>query len=200
MKKILGPEFFDRPTLVVARELLGKYLVRRVEDKTTAYMITETEGYDGPRDLAAHSAKGRTARTEVLFGPPGVWYVYFIYGIHEMLNVVTKKDGAAVLIRGVMANPAFSNSREYKNVAEKSAWLDGPGKVTKALGITRELNKKPATKKSGLWVEDRGIIVKPSQIKKSARVGVAYAGPVWGIKLWRFIFENKKSADRSRRP
>lgn len=124
MRKVLGQEFFERNTVTVAKALLGKFLVRKIGKKEIVLMITETEAYDGPPDLGSHSAKGRTERTEVLFGPSGIWYVYIIYGLHHMLNVVTKRAGAAVLIRGVESYPK-------------------PGTLTKALSITRELNKKP---------------------------------------------------------
>lgn len=170
MRRVLQPAFFNRPTLTVARELLGKYLVRKVGNKEVTLMITETEAYDGSNDLAAHSSKGRTKRTEALFGLAGHWYVYFVYGMHEMLNVVTKKDGAAVLIRG-------------------AGHLSGPAKITKYLKIDRSLYGKPAAKASGLWVEDRGVRVEPSQIQKGPRVGVDYAG-LWAKKPWRFVIKN----------
>lgn len=167
MRKVLGKEFFNRSAPVVARELLGKFLVRKIGKREVAVMITEAEAYNGPKDLAAHSSKGRTARTEVMFGPAGVWYVYFVYGLHEMLNVVTKKDGAAVLIRGIEG-------------------YDGPAKLTTFLKINRSFNKKKADKSSGLWVEDRGVRIVPREIKKGPRVGVDYAG-LWAKKPWRFI-------------
>lgn len=182
MKKVLDSDFFDRPALVVAKELLGKYLVRKVNDTEVALMITETEAYNGPLDLAAHSSKGRTARTEVLFGAAGHWYVYFVYGLHEMLNVVTKKDGAAVLIRGVKG-------------------YDGPAKLTKFLKIDRSLNGKAVAKASGLWVEDRGVVVHPRDIQKTPRIGVAFAGE-WANKPWRFVLrmqKNQAAASRSYR-
>src|SRR3989344_1000157 len=88
----------------VAHSLLGKYLVRRVNGKTKAYKITETEAYVGPHDKASHAHRGKTKRNEVMFGPPGHWYVYFTYGMHYMLNIVTGRDGypSAVLIRGII--------------------------------------------------------------------------------------------------
>jgi DNA-3-methyladenine glycosylase len=169
MKKVLSPGFFDRPTLTVARELLGKFLVRKIGDREVALMITETEAYDGPPDLGSHSARGRTARTEVLFGPSGIWYVYIIYGLHHMLNIVTKRPGAAVLIRGVEGFPK-------------------PGTLTKAFSITRGLNKMPHAKKSGLWIEDRGVVIKPNQIHAGPRIGIAYAKK-WAKKPWRFVLK-----------
>src|SRR6185436_20546414 len=122
MKKVLARKFFERNALTVARELLGKYLVRKVGQKTVAYKITEVEAYIGPHDLASHASKGRTKRTEVMFGHPGHWYVYLIYGMYEMLNIVTDKFNypSAVLIRGVEG-------------------VSGPGRLTKTLKITRAL-------------------------------------------------------------
>ncbi len=172
MRKILGPTFFNRPTLTVARDLLGKYLVREIDGQEVALMLTEVEAYDGPRDLAAHSSRGRTARTEALFGPPGHWYVYFVYGMHEMLNIVTKKDGAGILIRG-------------------AGHLDGPAKITKALKIDRSLYGKPAAKATGLWLEDRGVVIRPSEIERGPRIGVDYAG-LWAMKPYRFVLRQEQ--------
>src|SRR3989338_7272276 len=106
MRKILKPEFFDRPTLVVAKELIGKVLVRRVGGKTVALMITETEAYDGFKDLASHAHRGQTPRNTPMFGKPGTIYVYFPYGMHWMPNLVCgkKEYPAAVLIRGVSSS------------------------------------------------------------------------------------------------
>ena len=98
-RAVLEPAFFDRPADQVARDLLGKALLRRIGRKQQVFMITETEAYLGPHDLACHSARGRTARTEVMFGPPGTLYIYLVYGLHWMLNVVTAPPGSAVLLR-----------------------------------------------------------------------------------------------------
>src|SRR5690348_15950613 len=101
MKKILPLLFFDRPTLTVARELLGKYIVRSYRGKLIPVMITEVEAYDGPNDLASHASRGMTPRTKIMFGPAGNFYVYFTYGMHWLVNVVTgpKQYPAAVLLR-----------------------------------------------------------------------------------------------------
>ena len=162
-----------RGTLGHARSLLGKFLVRRLPNgRVDSRMITEVEAYDGERDLACHASRGRTERTRVLYGCGGIWYVYLCYGMHEMLNLVVGPDGwpAAVLIRGV----------------EGAA---GPGRVTRALSIDRRLNAAPAAPPSGLWIEDRGIVVPPRSLRASPRIGVAYAGPVWREKPWRFTFD-----------
>src|SRR3954469_11003653 len=105
MKKVLSNTFFDRDTATVAQELLGTFLVRKIGRKEIAAMITETEAYDGPHDLASHASKGKTQRTEIMFGHPGNFYIYLVYGMHEMLNIVTREHGypAAVLIRGIVS-------------------------------------------------------------------------------------------------
>ncbi len=166
---VLDPAFFARPTRRVASELLGMYLVRERDDSVAAYMVTEVEAYDGPHDKASHASRGRTARTEVMFGPAGHWYVYLCYGMHWMLNVVTGPTDypAAVLIRGVVG-------------------IEGPGRVTKALAVDRAQNTLPAARRSGLWFEDRGIRVSRRSIVTTPRVGVAYAGE-WAHKPWRYV-------------
>ena len=132
-------------------------------------MIVETEAYHGERDRACHARFGRTRRTEVMYGPGGVWYAYLCYGIHEMLNLVVgpPDSPAAILIRGVEG-------------------ASGPGRVTKALAINRALNAAPATEPSGLWIEDRGVRWPPARVEAGPRVGISYAGPVWVAKKWRF--------------
>jgi DNA-3-methyladenine glycosylase len=163
----------QKKTVALARWLLGKHLVRRLAGgRIEARMITETEAYIGEKDLACHARAGRTGRTDVMYGPGGVWYVYLCYGIHEMLNLVVGPDNwpAAILIRGV----------------EGAA---GPGRVTKALQIDRSLNRAPAAESSGLWLEDRGVRVPAALVTTTARIGVDYAGPVWAAKPWRFIFD-----------
>ncbi len=170
MNKVLPLPFFNRPTVEVARDLLGKFLVRRLPDGTEqAYRITETEAYDGPLDLACHASKGRTPRTEVMYGEAGHFYVYFCYGIHWLLNIVTgpKEFPSAVLIRGVKG-------------------ISGPARVTKALQLDRSFYGKAATPDSGLWFEDRGE--KVDQILATPRIGVDYAGE-WAKKEWRFLLE-----------
>lgn len=174
MKRVISSEFFNRNTTDVARELIGKFLVRRVGNKEIALMITETEAYDGFHDRASHASRGMTQRNSVMFGPSGVWYVYLVYGMHEMLNIVTREKGypAAVLLRGV---------RGY----------DGPGRLTKALCIDRSMNNKPASRKSGLWIEDRGVVILQSHIRRTPRVGIDYAGDYWRRKKWRFVLQGR---------
>lgn len=171
MKKILNQRFFERPTLVVASELLGKYLVARRERVNRAFMITEVEAYTGRGDMSSHAANGVTKRNKVMFGHPGRWYVYFIYGMYHCLNIVTEAHGtpAAVLIRGLDG-------------------ISGPGKVCKALGITTRLYGQSAAKSSGLWIEDRGVNVGEhgSKIKRTPRVNVG-GDEKAKKRRWRFI-------------
>ncbi len=180
---LLPQSFYNRSTLKVARDLLGCFLVRRLGGKTIKTIITETEAYHGPRDLASHASRGKTPRNEVMFGPPGIIYVYFIYGMYYMLNIVTgpRDYPAAVLIRGL--TPIEEGNR-FLNLA-------GPARLTKALSIDKSFNKLPVfTKKHGLWIEARKIEVKPSQIKRAKRIGIDYAGP-YRYKKWRFILKKE---------
>lgn len=172
--KALTKRFFDRPTAAVAQSMLGKYLVRRRGKKTTAYMVTEVEAYDGPKDKASHASHGRTPRAEIMFGEPGRLFVYLTYGMHWMLNVVTGPEDypAAVLIRGVDG-------------------INGPGRVSKRLHIGKILNGKTANPHSGLWFEDRGLTVRKSAVRRTSRIGVGYAGPYWAARKYRFVLADK---------
>ncbi|MBI2635693.1 MAG: DNA-3-methyladenine glycosylase [Parcubacteria group bacterium] len=169
---ILGKKFFERPTLIVARELLGKYLVRRRGKKVESFMITEVEAYSGLKDLASHASRGKTNRNAPMFGSAGHWYVYFTYGMHWMLNAVTGPENypAAVLIRGVET-------------------INGPGRLTNRLKIDKKFSGKDIFFKTGLWIEDRGVKIKKGQIKKTPRIGISYAGPIWSKKPWRFLLQ-----------
>ena len=180
MRKVLTRKFFERGTVIVAEELLGKFLVRRVRGKEIVVMITEVEAYDGHKDKASHAHRGRTKRNEPMFGGAGVWYVYLCYGMHHMLNVVTgaKEYPAAVLVRCIEANG--------KRVC-------GPGRVTKFLNIDKKLNAKQVSKDTGLWIEDRGVRVVKKDIQKTPRIGVDYAGPVWSKKRYRFYIKPHRS-------
>jgi DNA-3-methyladenine glycosylase len=173
-------QFLSHDTVALARSLLGLVLVRTAGVACHYHVITEVEAYDGERDLACHASKGRTKRTEVMYGQGGVWYVYLCYGVHEMLNLVTGPAGypAAVLIRGV---------RE----------IAGPGRLTRQLSIDRRLNGQPAHPASGLHLESSGIVIDPRQIQAGPRIGVTYAGAYWARKPWRFWLE--PSVDRGNR-
>jgi DNA-3-methyladenine glycosylase len=172
MTTTLTRAFFNRSTLTVARSLIGKYLVRDDGNGKVAGKIIEVEAYVGSQDKACHASKGRTARTDVMFGPPGVSYVYLVYGMHHLLNVVTERTDfpAAVLIRAI----------EVEGVL-----IDGPGKLCRALGIDRSLNRLDLTEGRRVWFEDRGTRVARKKIGAFPRIGVEYAGS-WAKKPWRF--------------
>ena len=187
MATILQQEFFDRPTRAVARELLGKYLVRTVRGKMYASMITETEAYDGFKDLASHARAGKTKRNAPMFDQAGTIYVYCTYGMHWMLNIVCGERDypAAVLIRGLWR--------------KNGALLNGPAKLTKALAIDKRLNGKKLGQNVGLWIEDRGVTIPSQLVRKTPRIGVSYAG-VYTIKPWRFVFTHDDTRDTPRKP
>ena len=172
MRQILTRMYFNRPTVQVARSLIGKYLVRAIDGRTLAGKIVEVEAYVGPEDKACHASKGRTQRTEVMFGPGGVAYVYLIYGMYHCLNVVTEREGfpSAVLIRAMEIDGKL---------------IDGPGRLCRALQIDRRLNRVDLTSGESLWFEDRRVLVKRGDVVAHPRIGVDYAGE-WATKPWRF--------------
>ncbi|OGM96285.1 MAG: hypothetical protein A3B86_04040 [Candidatus Yanofskybacteria bacterium RIFCSPHIGHO2_02_FULL_38_22b] len=174
----LKVNFFNRDTVIVAKELLGKYLCRKIGNKVVRVKITETEAYCGIKDKACHASKGLTPRTKIMFGHPGYAYVYMIYGMYYCLNLVTREAGCpeAVLIRGGEKLNGLRRGGE--------AALRGPGKLCLELKIDKKLNGMDIFKSKELWIEN-GEKVKPSQIKKGKRIGIDYAGK-WKDKLWRF--------------
>jgi DNA-3-methyladenine glycosylase len=163
----LSKEFFIRDVLDVAPELIGKNLVIRLQDETYArFQITEVEAYRGAEDKACHAYKGRTRRTEIMFHEGGRLYVYFVYGMYWMLNVVTgQKDiPQAVLIRGV---------ENYS----------GPGKITRTFGIDQTFYGEDLDKSVRLWFEDAGVT---PDVKAGPRIGINYAGDYWKTRPWRY--------------
>ena len=168
----LPASFYARPTLQVARSLLGKYLVRETSAGLQAGRIIEVEAYVGPHDRASHASRGRTKRTEVMFGRPGLAYVYLIYGMYHCLNVVTERAEfpAAVLIRAV---------------EDGAELIDGPGRVCRSFKVGRDFNRHDLTSGKALWIEDRGGRIRRTGIGAFPRIGVDYAG-AWATKLWRF--------------
>jgi DNA-3-methyladenine glycosylase len=173
LSKALSRAFYDRDTVAVARDLLGKHLVHASGGVERIGRIVEVEAYLGPHDLASHSSRGRTARTGVMFGPPGHAYVYLVYGIHCCMNVVTERDGhaAAVLIRAV---------EPVKN-AEGST--RGPGRLCKAMHIDRRLNGHDLVG-DDFFIEDP-LDAETPRIVRRPRVGVHYAGR-WARRHLRF--------------
>lgn len=165
--KKLDTDFFNRDVLELAPKLVGKIIVRKFDDGTILKLrISETEAYRGEEDKGCHASKGKTPRTEVMYMEAGTIYVYLIYGMYQMLNFVTERENIpqAVLIRG---------AGEY----------NGPGKLTKALKITKDFNKQNVCTSDRIWIEDDGY---KTELKCSPRIGIDYAGEEWASKLWRW--------------
>lgn len=188
--------FFQRSTKTVARQLIGKYLVRKHERGNIVGRIVETEAYLGPHDLACHAAKGRTARTEVMFGSGGHAYVYFIYGFYNMLNIVTEKDGypAAVLIRAVEPVAGIELMQAGRKCTDLHNLTSGPGKLCQAFAIDRRFNGVDLSD-GLLYVEDRGG-VRP-KIATTARIGVDYAGK-WKDEPLRFTIPGNEFVSKAK--
>jgi DNA-3-methyladenine glycosylase len=186
---VLLRPFFERQTLIVAKDLLGKYLVREDETGLLRGRIVEVEAYVGPEDRASHASRGRTKRTDVMFGPPGIAYVYLIYGMHHCFNVVTERTGypAAILVRAVEAEEANGSAKA------RPVLVDGPGRVCRWLHIDRCHDGLDVTTGQSLWMEDRGDRIADHRILCFPRIGVDYAGE-WAAKPWRFRVEGFSSA------
>ena len=192
MNKVLLREFYDRDTLIVARELLGARLVRLENGVRISGIITETEAYVGESDLGCHAKAGRTPRTEIMYGMPGSAYVYFNYGMHWMLNAVTEREGfpAAVLIRAIQPLEGLDIIAERRGKQPQAKWTDGPGKLTQALNIDKSFNGIDLCRKeSGLWIET-GESILDENVTIGARVGLNSVPEPWKSMPWRF-FKNK---------
>ncbi len=166
----LSADFYTRDVLVVAPEMLGKTLVTRFKNGAYGrFIVTDVEAYRGTEDKACHASKGKTARTEVMFSKGGYLYLYLVYGIYWMLNIVTgmENDPQAVLIRGVRD-------------------CNGPGRVTRLLGIDGSYYGEDLSISERLWFED-GIIV--PDFKTSCRIGIDYAGDYWRTRPWRYYLD-----------
>jgi DNA-3-methyladenine glycosylase len=177
--------WFDRSALDVAPELLGKALVHEAPEGRVAGHIVEVEAYLGPEDLAAHSARGRTARNAVMFGPPGHLYVYFIYGMHHCMNVVCGPDTKpeAVLIRALAISEGEELARARRGaIVPKARLAAGPGNVARALGVDRSFNGADLLA-GPVRIEDGPM---PKQIEARPRIGVAYSGE-WAARRLRFV-------------
>ena len=202
--KVLPRDFYSRPTLRVARELLGKVLVHRTAEGIAAGMIVETEAYIGERDPACHAAPGPTARNAPLYGRPGMAYVYLNYGIHYLVNAVTEDEGrpAAVLIRALApvegtalmharrGPPPRSALRRASGDIPEAALCRGPGNLTRALGITLAQNRLDLTR-GDLVIEDRGLPI-AGRVRRGPRIGIN----VGVDRPWRRWIEDHPSVSR----
>ncbi|OIN90358.1 MAG: hypothetical protein AUJ21_08325 [Anaerolineae bacterium CG1_02_58_13] len=184
----LPRKFYNRPTLTVARELIGARLARILDGVKLVGIITETEGYIGEEDLGCHAKAGRTPRTLPMYGLPGHAYVYFTYGNHWMLNAVTEREGfpAAVLIRAIWP----IEGAEVMSARREGRDTFGPGKLCQALGIGRGENNVNLTEPAqSLWIE-AGVKVPDSAVTISPRVGLYSVPEPWKSKPWRFLVKD----------
>lgn len=187
---ILPRNFYDRPTLTVARELIGARLVRILNGKKLVGLIVETEAYISEKDLACHCKAGLTPRTEVMYGEAGHAYVYFTYGNHWMFNVVTEREGfpAAVLIRAIQPIEGV----EFMSRRRHGRDTFGPGKLTQAMGISKRENKADLTEPTSPLRIEAGVQVPNSLVTKSPRVGLNNTPEPWLSKPWRFKVKDWK--------
>jgi len=180
----LPPEFYARDTAAVARALLGQLLVSSIGGRRCLARIVETEAYVGPHDPACHAAGWRrTPRTEVMYGPPGVAYVYFTYGMHWCLNVVTGREGypAAVLLRAAEPLRGLGAMHERRGAVSDLALASGPARLTEALGIDRRMYGQPL-REPPLWIA-AGPAVPPRRVAVGPRVGIRVAKD-WKLRFW----------------
>jgi DNA-3-methyladenine glycosylase len=189
---IIARDFYNRPALEVARDLLGCRLVRIQSGQRLSGLIMETEAYQGESDLGCHASAGKTPRTEVMYGPPGHAYVYFTYGMHWMFNVVTEPENSpsAVLIRGILPTEGtqiMAENRPYN--AMKTGWTDGPAKLTQALNIDKAFNAVDlCTRDNQIWIES-GDPIPEKFITQTARIGLNSVPEFWSQLPWRFVVD-----------
>ena len=181
---ILPKEFYEKDTVAVAKNLLGKKLVRRIGDFQMSGIIVETEAYRHKDDPASHAFRNITERNKIMFGDVGLAYVYFTYGMHYCFNVVAKNskiDAGAVLIRAIKPDKGITRMKQNRNLEELKNLTNGPGKLTQALEITKEHYGMDLTKKSELYIEDTTSVAK---ISKSTRVGIKTGTELlWNFKI-----------------
>lgn len=191
LETILPAAFYDRPVLDVARDLLGRRLVRCINGQRVGGLIVECEAYRGEEDLACHARAGRTPRTAVMYGPPGQAYVYFTYGMHWMLNCVTGPQGfpAAVLIRAIQPREGLQQIAARRAGRPLRDWCNGPAKLCQALDIDGQHNGLPLWQDSGgLWLES-GQPVPDGQVRCTPRIGIPRVPEPWRSMPWRFVLD-----------
>jgi DNA-3-methyladenine glycosylase len=213
MSKRITRDFFARPTLEVARSVLGMRLVRILDGPSAngtriSGIITEAEAYIGETDLGCHAHHGRTPRTKVMYGPPGHAYVYFTYGMHWMLNFVTEPEGfpAAVLIRALQPVEGLETIAARRQGRAQAIWTDGPGKICQALGIDGGLNGADLCAADAALFVEKGEPVPEECVTIGPRVGLNSVPEPWKSMPWRFSFtvengrftaENAESAENT---
>ncbi len=185
----LDRSFFNRPVLQVARELLGKRLVRIDNGERLAGIIVEAEAYRGEEDLACHARVGYTPRTRVLYGPPGHAYVYFTYGNYWMLNFVAEREGfpAAVLIRGIVPTEGIERIAKRRPKIDRLHWTDGPGKICIALAIDKAFNEADLCASGAELFVEQGDSIPDECVTTGPRVGLNNTPEPWKSIPWRYL-------------
>jgi DNA-3-methyladenine glycosylase len=181
--------FFSRATLQVARDLLGTQLVHIDKGVRIAGTILETEAYIGETDLGCHAKAGRTPRTAVMYGPPGHAYVYFTYGMHWLFNIVTEREDfpAAVLIRAIDPTDGLAIISERRGNRPRRDWANGPGKLTQALGISKQHNGADLCAPDSLIFLEPGEPTPDARVTTTPRVGLNTVPEPWKSIPWRFL-------------
>lgn len=182
--KILARSFYDRDTVDVAKDLLGKILVRKIDGNIISGIIAETEAYRYKDDPASHTYGGMTERNKAMFGQVGRAYVYFTYGMHYCVNAVARSpdyEAGAVLIRSLVPKKGMNFMSEQRKTNNISNLTNGPAKLTQALKITKKEYGEDLTKRSGLYVIE-GLEIKKSEILSGPRIGIKKANE----KMWNF--------------
>ena len=192
----LGRDFYRRSTLTVARELLGQRLVRILDGQRLSGLIVEVEAYIGEDDAACHAACGRTPRNEAMYGSPGHAYVYFIYGMHHCLNVVTEEEGfpAAVLIRDLEPLEGLEIMRRYRSGRPDRELTNGPAKLCQALAIDRGFNRVDLCTGEVLFIEE-GRMVAQEEVGTSPRIGIKADELAMSVP-WRFYLQGNAFVSR----
>ena len=195
MSASLPREFFARDTLTVARELLGARLVHIEDNFRLSGIISETEAYCGEQDLCSHAKAGRTPRTAVMYGPPGVAYVYFTYGMHWLFNTVTMPEGEpqAVLIRAIVPEEGIEVIAERRGSQPCPRWTDGPAKLTQALGIDGRHNGFDLCAPDAPIFIERGRSVPDEWVVTGPRIGLFTVPEPWKSRPWRFLVEDAQT-------
>ena len=195
----LPRDFFARPTLAVARAILGARLVRVEAGQRLAGIITEAEAYIGETDLGCHARAGRTPRTAVMYGPPGHAYVYFTYGMHWMLNFVTEMENfpAAVLIRALQPMEGLEVIAGRRKGRPQSAWTNGPGKICQALGIDGRLNGTDLCAAEAVLFVEAGDPVPDDCVTIGPRVGLNSVPEPWKSMPWRYQIKERVTAENA---
>ena len=185
----LPRDFYNRPPQIVARDLLGKQLIRIIDCRRVGGIISEVEAYGGEQDLASHAKSGLTPRNKAMYGPAGYAYIYFTYGMHWMLNCVTEKQGipSAVLIRGIKPVEGLEIIYSNRPNIQKKQLCNGPAKLTKALAISGELNSRDlCDPENDLFIED-GKTISDAIIQTTPRIGIQSTPEPWLTIPWRFV-------------